>query len=371
VIAAKKEGLSVSKKTINREKPIRILITLLLACCGGIVFELLHIPVPWFLGPMVAVLICSRFSPIPLYWPSKIRNIGMVIVGYSMGLSFTKSALHQIFIQFPSIILMTIILISISSIIALVVSKLSRIDYPTILTGSIPGGLSQMIMLAEETKGIDITVVTVLQVTRQMMIILLVPLYIFNPFFGVKPYVLPNANHTDIVQWWTLYPNIILFGIVSIFCAIFGKKIKLPTSFLVGPIIGTAALTILGIHGATLPTSVLDISQLMIGSYVGLLIKPDKLPHKGKILTLAVVSGFSLLLTSFGLSLFLKFFYGASYSTSYLSLAPGGMDQMGILAHEVNANLSMVVGYQLFRLFFIFFVVPPLLKLVFKKLLKI
>lgn len=360
----------MSKQPIHSDKPIRILVTLLIASCGGLLFEWIHIPVPWFLGPMVAILIGSRFSRIPLYWPSKIRDIGMIIVGYSMGLSFTKSALHQIFIQFPSIILMTIILISLSSLIALIVSKLSRIDYPTILTGSIPGGLSQMIMLAEETKGIDITVVTVLQVTRQMMIILLVPVYIFNPFFGVKPSVLTNAHHPEMVQWGTMYPNILIFAIVSILCAILGKKIKLPTSFLVGPIIGTAVLTVFGIHGPSLPASVLDISQFMIGSYVGLLLKPDKLPHKGRILTLAVMSGFCLLLTSLGLSFFLKLIYGASYSTSYLSLAPGGMDQMGILAHEVNANLSMVVGYQLFRLFFIFFVVPPILKLIFKKLVK-
>lgn len=360
----------MSKQPIHSDKPIRILVTLLIASCGGLLFEWIHIPVPWFLGPMVAILIGSRFSRIPLYWPSKIRDIGMIIVGYSMGLSFTKSALHQIFIQFPSIILMTIILISLSSLIALIVSKLSRIDYPTILTGSIPGGLSQMIMLAEETKEIDITVVTVLQVTRQMMIILLVPVYIFNPFFGVKPSVLTNAHHPEMVQWGTMYPNILIFAIVSILCAILGKKIKLPTSFLVGPIIGTAVLTVFQIHGPSLPASVLDISQFMIGSYVGLLLKPDKLPHKGRILTLAVMSGFCLLLTSLGLSFFLKLIYGASYSTSYLSLAPGGMDQMGILAHEVNANLSMVVGYQLFRLFFIFFVVPPILKLIFKKLVK-
>jgi membrane AbrB-like protein len=359
----------VSKQPKQLEKLIRILFTLLVACCGGILFVWLHIPVPWFLGPMAAVLIGSKFSRIPLYWPSKIRDIGMAIVGYSLGLSFTKSALHQILIQFPSIMLMTIILIAISSFIALIVSKLSRIDYPTILTGSIPGGLSQMIMLAEETIGIDVTVVTVLQVTRQMMIILLVPLYIFNPFFGVEPSVLTNIHHSEMAQWVTLYPNILLFAVVSILCAIFGKKIKLPTSFLVGPIIGTAALTIFGIHGPSLPPSILDISQFMIGAYVGLLIKPDKLPHKGKILSLAVISGFCLLLTSLGLSFLLKLCYGASYSTSYLSLAPGGMDQMGILAHEVNANLSMVVGYQLFRLFFIFLVVPPILKLVFKKLL--
>ena len=57
-------------------------------------------------------------------------------------------------------------------------------------------------------------------------------------------------------------------------------------------------------------------------------------------------------------------------STSLLSLAPGGMDQVGILAHEIQADLSMVTGYQLFRLFFIYFVVPPVLRYLFTKVIR-
>ncbi|NRG45353.1 AbrB family transcriptional regulator, partial [Bacillus sp. CRN 9] len=58
-------------------------------------------------------------------------------------------------------------------------------------------------------------------------------------------------------------------------------------------------------------------------------------------------------------------------ATSFLSLSPGGMDQMAIIAHEVGADLSVITGYQLFRLFFIFFAVPPLLKWVFKTTSKV
>jgi uncharacterized protein len=358
------------REPFHHEKLLRILTTLLIAVVGGLLFQFMHIPVPWFLGPMTGVLIGSRYVRTPLYWPSSIRNTGMIIVGYSMGLSFSVSALRQIFIQLPSIVLLTILLIAMSAFIALLVSKFSGIDYPTVLTGSIPGGLSQMVLLAEETKGIDITVVTFLQVARQMMIIFLVPIYIFNPIFGVKPTVVSKQHAAVLEHWVFISPKIFLFALVCLLCAYIGKKIKLPTSFLVGPILGTAALNIIGFQGPTLPVPILDISQFMIGTYVGLLLKPEKLTSKGKVIFLAILSGLSLLLTSLALSLILILFYGASYSTSYLSLAPGGMDQMGILAHEVNANLSMVVGYQLFRLFFIFFVVPPVLKLIFKKLVK-
>jgi len=360
----------MNHEPLHQSSLLRIVTTLIIALSGGTFFQLLHVPVPWFLGPMTGVLIGSRFSRISLYWPAKLRNTGMIIVGYSMGLSFSVKTLHQILIQLPFIVLLTILLIAASSIIALLVSKLSGIDYPTILTGSIPGGLSQMVLLAEETKGIDITVVTFLQVTRQMMIIFLVPLYIFNPLFGINRSQLLPPHMFKEAEWGLWFPNMCIFAGACLLCAFLGRKIKMPTSYLVGPILGTAILTISGLQGPSLPVPVIGLSQFMIGTYVGLLLKPEQLASKAKIVFLSLLSGLFLLLTSLVLSLFLIVFYGASYSTSYLSLAPGGMDQMGILAHEVNANLSMVVGFQLFRLFFIFFVIPPVLKLVFKKVIK-
>ncbi|MBS8264225.1 hypothetical protein DYI25_07225 [Mesobacillus boroniphilus] len=40
---------------------------------------------------------------------------------------------------------------------------------------------------------------------------------------------------------------------------------------------------------------------------------------------------------------------------------------MGIIANEVRADISIVSGFQLFRLFFIYFIVPPVLRLYFKR----
>ncbi len=347
------------------------MITILIAAVGGALFDFIHMPIPWLLGPMVAVLLGSSWKRGLLYWPIWMRDIGMVIVGYSIGLSFTRDAQIKIFYQLPSIILMTVALVLFSTAIAFLISKLSGIDFPTILTGSIPGGLSQMIMLAEEIKGINITIVTFLQVTRLMMIIFVVPIIIFNPLFGVgKNGVTSITAQSEAVLWDDLWPKVLLFAGFSVLCALIGKKIKLPTAVLVGPILGIAMLNTAGIAGPLFPSFILDLSQFMIGSYIGLLLKQQNLPHKGKVLLIAIVSGTFLMLGSFGLSLILEVTHGFSFATSYLSLAPGGMDQMGIIAHEVDADLSMVAGYQLFRLFFIFFVVPPMLKWVFRKIIK-
>ncbi|GAE44677.1 hypothetical protein JCM21738_1408 [Mesobacillus boroniphilus JCM 21738] len=98
-----------------------------------------------------------------------------------------------------------------------------------------------------------------------------------------------------------------------------------------------------------------------------MLLKPEKLKKKVSTIILALLSGFLLVLGSLALSFFLSDALDINIVTSFLSLAPGGMDQMGIIAHEVKADLSIVSGFQLFRLFFIYFAVPPILRWYFKR----
>ncbi len=343
----------------------RFLLTLFIAFIGGLIFTALGTPIPWLLGPMTAVLIGSRFAE--LYWPGYVRNTGMIIVGYSIGLSFTKAALVGIMGKLPSMLLMTVLLVTFCAGIAFVVSRLTGVDYPTVLTGSIPGGLSQMILFAEEMKGIDITTVTFLQVARLVMIIFFVPFLIMGPFFKNNHIVSDSSFGHDAVQpSGALLLTILVFALVCIVCAFLARRLRFPTPFMLGPILGTAVLGISGFFGPALPSSLLDLSQFMIGGYIGLLLKPEKLQHKTRVISLALLSGMVMILGSIGLSLLLDYFYHISPSTSFLSVAPGGMDQMAILAHNVHADLSMVTGYQLFRLFFIYFAVPPLLRWFFK-----
>ncbi|OCT13480.1 AbrB family transcriptional regulator [Paenibacillus pectinilyticus] len=346
----------------------KMLTALISALLGGYVFKLLHIPIPWLLGPMIAVLIGSNVTKERYVWPTSIRNIGLIIVGYTIGLSMTGKALHEMGVQLPYMLLMTLLLMLLCALLAYIVSKVSGINYKTALLGSIPGGLTQMVILAEETEGINLTIVTVTQVIRLMMIVISVPLLVFSPLLGnhkavdstIQPIVTASAS------WGQLMPNIFVFAAVCIVCALVGNKIKFPTAYLLGPAFGTAIVQVLGLHGPALPSSLINVAQIMIGINVGLMLKPSQLTNKLQTISLAIGSSLLLLIGAYGLSMIFIKLQSVSKSTALLSLAPGGMDQMGIIAHEINANLSIVAGYQLFRTFFIFFAVPPMLRLLFK-----
>ncbi|MBS4196721.1 AbrB family transcriptional regulator [Lederbergia citri] len=350
-----------------KNKSKQIIITLIAAIIGGVLFSILHIPVPWLLGPMITVLIGTNVMKLHFAWPRSIRNTGMIIVGYTIGLSMTPSALHEMVLQLPYMFMMTVFLLLFCAGIAFVVSKLSDSDYRTLLLASIPGGLSQIIMLAEETKGINLAIVTITQVTRLIIIIIVMPLLVLIPMFADSGHAATNSviPALSTASWNHLFPNIFLFAVICILFALLGAKIRFPTAYLIGPAIGTAILQAYVLNGPQLPPTVINAAQLMLGTYVGLMLKPNQISNKIKTFSLAIGSGFMLVFGAIGLSMLLTKLQSISNATALLSLAPGGMDQMGIIAHAINADLSFVSGYQLFRTFFIFFAIPPLIRLIF------
>ncbi|MDO9229797.1 MAG: AbrB family transcriptional regulator [Syntrophales bacterium] len=57
----------------------------------------------------------------------------------------------------------------------------------------------------------------------------------------------------------------------------------------------------------------------------------------------------------------------ASLLTAFLSTAPGGLTEMGIVALTLGADVAFVLAYQLFRFFCILLAAPFLLRRRFKR----
>lgn len=350
----------------NQSRTIQFIAAIITAVIGGLLFNLIKVPIPWLLGPMAALLIASRFRNVRFYWPVAMRDTGLMIVGYSIGISFTKSSLSDIISQLPSMLILTTLIVLACAGLAFVTSKWSGIDYPTALTSSVPGGLSQIVIFAEEMKGIDLTIVTFFHVTRVLIVVFLVPFVVFSPIFLKERTTGSVEIVNNSMPWNHFSPDIFLFAVICLFAAIIGKKIKLPAPFFLAPVMVAALLNLFVIQGFPLPPSLLDIAQFMVGGYIGLLLKPEKIKNKKKVISFALINGLIMVGITMAFSLLLTKAYNLSIITGFLSLAPGGMDQMGIIAHEVKADLSTVTSYQLFRMLYIYIAVPPLLRFVLK-----
>ena len=96
---------------------------------GGILFTVLHLPIPWLLSPMLAVMVSARLLPFNLQWDKRIRNAGLIVIGYVIGHSLTPTALAEIFSQFWLMLVFTASLVALCIGIAYMITKLSGLDF--------------------------------------------------------------------------------------------------------------------------------------------------------------------------------------------------------------------------------------------------
>ncbi|MGF7087088.1 membrane AbrB-like protein [Kroppenstedtia sanguinis] len=355
-----KKVTSISKE--YRRDLLPWLRTFLLAVTGGTLFAWIQIPLPWVLGPMVMILLWSKTMRFPLHWSGRWRNAGLLAIGYTLGTSFTQETMWDMVTHLPLMLLVTIITIGCGAGIAWLVSRWTDLNYRTTLTANIPGGLSQMVALGEEMPGIDITVVTLFQVTRLLIVVFIVP-------FLIK--WLPEENVTGILpgtagQTPTLADEL-LFGLAALLAAGAAWKLKFPTPFLMGPVLAVALLQVLGFEAPALPPLLIHLGQMFMGAHLGLMIRPEQLTQQRRVPLLSLFTALVLIVITFGISCLFTLWSSTTLTTSFLSLAPGGMAEMGVVAQDIGADLAIVTGFQMFRVFFILIFVPPFLRWLFKK----
>lgn len=324
----------------------------LIGLAGALLFEFLGAPMPWLLGSLFAVLLVQLFKPVTLKWDATFRNAGLVIAGYVIGIAFTLDALHGMKQYFLPMLMINIAFFGLFLIISSLMANRTKVDKATAMTCCVPGGLSQIITFAEEQKNIDLTAVTFYHVLRVLLIVATVP-FIVASGTAAQPGAAAAGEY-----------SIYLFLLLAV-CYVSGmlfKRIKVPTAFLLGPVFLIMLLNISGVDVPAMPNLLLHIAQLLIGIYIGLLLKKEDIRLTPKLIFYSVFSSAVLIAFAYGLSFILQDMYGLSFSTSFLSVVPGGLDQMGIIAASVHADVTVVTAFQLFRILFLSVFIVPFVK---------
>ncbi|MGM0752174.1 MAG: AbrB family transcriptional regulator [Bacillota bacterium] len=342
-----------------------ILLAFVVGIMGGGVFTLLHLPLSWLLGSMTSVFLINKWTKHDLSWPSYFRDLGLIIVGYAIGQSFSQETMIEIVTQLPSMLTMTVAIIAFSMVLAYITSKMTGIGFSSTITGSIPGGLSQMVALGEEMKNIDLTVVTILQVIRLLSVIFVVPFLVFSPLLegrgGSNAGSAVPSLEAPSFQW-----IFFLFFIIAIVSGIVAKRIHLPTPAMLGPILVIGGFSVAGFSIPHMPDPFIILAQLSLGIYFSFMMNFSSSKGLSNFIVWSLFTSVSLILCCAGLSFVLSRWHDMTFLTAFISLAPGGMAEMALVGQAVNADLSIITGYHLFRILFILFIIPAILKGLFK-----
>ncbi len=340
---------------------IRIITTIAIAILSGFIFNYIRMPLPWMLGPIAGMIIWSSvFKGNPCLSP-KCRNAGLIVVGYLIGRPFTPDTAHKIIVQLPEMLLITLLAMLFTFALSYFTHKKTGINMATCVISSIPGGLSQMVMLAEEIPSVNVAIVTFTHTIRILVVVFTVP---FLAIHAVPKGTVSSAAASQTISASAVAPGILLIFIIAVFIGTWlAVRFKLPTPYLMGPALATALLMLSGLPVPELPSIIVIIAQICIGTYMGTIIKFNRTQNQlNTVVPYALLNAIALVIFCLGLGWLLTYLIKADLVTGFLSTSPGGVAEMSLTAMMVNADISTIAVYQIFRIFFILLVMPFVLR---------
>jgi uncharacterized protein len=355
------EMRSIFKET-SLKKGWQFLTTGLVAIPGGLLFDFLHIPLPWMLGPLTVTLFYNALSGQRARWSVRFRNAGLIVIGYSMGRTLTLETAQQILANLPGMAAATLLTVLFCIATGYLTHRRTGISLASGVLGSMPGGLAQMIILSEEVRDADMTVVTFMQMTRVLAVVFIVPFVatygMAHPHSGMLP--LPGTA----VPWSLAVLPAILAAPLG---ALLAHLLKLPIPFLLGPIFATTIAVLAGCPAPAASVPLIRTAQLFFGIYMGIVITLESLRRLGKVLPYAIGGAVLLVAFTYLVSFGLTFATSTNLLSAFLGTAAGGLAEMSVVALALGADAAFVLSYQLFRLLTILLVMPPLLRRRFKR----
>jgi hypothetical protein len=307
---------------------------------AGWLFDWLGTPIPWMIGPMVAVaavnLVGVRVHAVPFG-----RQAGQVILGSAVALYFTPPVVAVLGANLGAIAIATASAFVIGGLGALTLSRVSGIDGKSAFFASIPGGAMAMAVLAER-HGASIPPVAVAHSMRVSIVVIVIP---FALTYGGIPMEIAAYRP----QLPLDLPVLFLWLAAGFVMGEVSERLGLHNGYLLTPIFVGAALTANGVVLSAVPGWLTDVAQLMFGLILGERYERAFFVRYKLFVPFALLNAVFILIASAAVAVALAWAYGLPLATMLIATAPGGMAEMTIVAQALEVGVPLVIAFHLFR----------------------
>ncbi|MFN7758479.1 MAG: AbrB family transcriptional regulator [Betaproteobacteria bacterium] len=333
----------------------RLLLTVLAALAGALLAVWVHLPLPWFTGPLLAL---AAVNIAGAHLPSLpfARDAGQWIIGIALGLYFTPEVIRAVLHLAPWVLAATGFMLLLGLAGAWALRTLTGESGTTAFFAMAIGGASEMAAQAER-HGARVDRVAAAHSLRIMLVALIVPLALqWSGVQGADPYE-PAARVFD----WAGFA--VLLAVTGGGAAVL-LRLGAPNVFMIGPLLVAAALTGGGIALSSLPTPVLNGGQLLIGIALGTRFSPEFFRAAPRFLAAValVTLGYLAVAALFGWGLSVT--AGMTVATAVLATTPGGIGEMALTAKLLKLGAPIVTAYHSVRMALVVLLIGPLYRLV-------
>ncbi|PBB83610.1 AbrB family transcriptional regulator [Mesorhizobium sp. WSM3876] len=156
-------------------EPLPFAATIAIAIVGGLAGKLCRLPSPFFLGTFIFGAVVHLGLGVPMQLPPWLLAISYAMVGWSIGLNFTRPILRHAMRALPQIVGSIVVLIAFCGGLAFLISHLTGVDPLTAYLATSPGGMDSVAIIAAAAQNVDISFVMALQSARFLIVLLLGP----------------------------------------------------------------------------------------------------------------------------------------------------------------------------------------------------
>lgn len=324
--------------------------TPLIGAFGGWLASLANWPLPWMVGSLLAVIAvrCSGWlvSEVP-----RGRQVGQWIVASAIGLHFTGEVMREVLAHF-GVILAGAVGTLLLGLIGIFILLRSGSDRATAFFASMPGGASEMVVLANRHQA-EAASVAAAHSLRLLLVVLIVPA-LFT--WGLPTVAAPPAAP---VSWPWLAVLLPAGGLL----ALLWKRLSQPNPWMLGPLTACALASVAFDLHIGLPGWAGALGQWLIGC--SLACHFDRPFFRSAPAFLLRILLFTLLamLVAAALGGALGWLTALDEVSLMLGMMPGGITELCLTAEALQLSVALVTAVQVLRLFLVMFLAEPLFRL--------
>lgn len=331
-----------------------IILGLLVSTLGGALCAWLNTPLPWMIGPLLAMAICN-FSGAHLTAPPLGRELGQFFIAVTLGLYFTPAVFIEVLGSASLLVVAAFGSILIGYIASRVLMRYTTVDDATAFFASVPGGATEMANLGDRF-GAAVDKVAVAHSLRILLVVCTVPVVmtIANVHGGdvYLPVLIP-FNWSGLIQ---------LLAIAATGGALM-SWFRFPNAWMMGPLIATIVVTASGFAFSSMGGLLTNAGQVLLGCALGARFSRQFLSDAPRFVTVIVCCIVLMMTLSAAMAWGLATVGDIFLPSMILAAAPGGIAEMSITARALQLGVALVTAAHVTRVLIIVTLSLPIFQL--------
>ncbi|MDO5528701.1 MAG: AbrB family transcriptional regulator [Paracoccus sp. (in: a-proteobacteria)] len=329
---------------------LRWAITIGIGLVGALAAKAGGLPLPWMLGPLIAtglvVVLGVKIVGAPPAFPTRLRMAFVPVIGVLIGSAFTPAIMASIPSWWPTL-LSVLIFVPLAHLLGYgALRHLGGYDRATAYFGAMPGGLIESIELGERYRA-DLRALTSLQFARIALVVTALPV----AYSLAEGRAVGSASG---MSFGAPAEMSLIDAAILTLCGVAGyllaRRLHMPAAPILGPLLLSAAAHAGGLTEAAPPGWLVALAQLVIGVTLGLRFVGLTGRELGRHLSFAGINVVLVLGLGALFGQITAAMGGPGLEVMLLSLAPGGVVEMGLIALSLGADAIFVTAHHLIRI---------------------